>query len=114
MAAAKTRPAKVRAAKKKPAKLVNKSQAIREALTQFPDVSRKRIIEILKKRGIDVTPQRISTVKYKMKTEGPKNGAVTNGRRPHSVSLAERVSKGRRLVRETRVVRSGWRPGTFS
>jgi hypothetical protein len=51
---------------------VNKSQAIRDAITQNPDKSPAGVAQLLTEKGIDVTPQYVSTIKSKMGAGGKK------------------------------------------
>jgi hypothetical protein len=46
---------------------VNKSEAIREHLTQNPDASPTEILQVLALRGIETTPGFVSTIKSEFK-----------------------------------------------
>lgn len=48
-------------------KQVNKSQMIRDALAAYPEKSPTEIAAVLKKQGLDLTPQYVSTIKSNAK-----------------------------------------------
>ncbi len=72
------------AKKKTKKRKVNKSQEARDFMTDNPDVKPKGVSEALAKRGIKMSPQAVSTIKYTMrKTGGPKRrvGKATGSRK---------------------------------
>ena len=72
------------AKKKSKKRRVNKSQEARDYMTDHPDVKPKGVSEALAKRGIKMSPQAVSTIKYTMrKTGGPKRrvGKATGSRK---------------------------------
>jgi hypothetical protein len=70
---------------------VNKSQAIRDYLKTNRKAMPKDVVEALKAKGIKVSPQMVSTVKFNMqKKKGKRRAAgrrASNGR-PETVSLS--------------------------
>ncbi len=83
---------------------VNKTQAIRDALAADPHASPKALAESLTKRGIKVSPQYVSTVKFSMKNKQP--GRKKKGRAAKelhaSVAALVQAKKARRAT--------WWRP----
>ena len=64
------------ATKRRPKKrTVNKSEAVRDFMNSNPDAKPKEIAEALSKKGIKVTPQAVSTIKFNAaKKSAPKAG----------------------------------------
>ncbi|HVJ85582.1 MAG TPA: hypothetical protein VM452_08040 [Caulifigura sp.] len=59
---------------------VNKSQAIRDALTANPDKTPSEIAELLKGDGINITAQYVSTIKSNAKIKTTRKVMVRRGR----------------------------------
>jgi hypothetical protein len=54
----------------------NKSQAVREYLSQHPDAMPKSVSSVLKtQKGLIVSPRVVSTIKFKMRREGVLSGS---------------------------------------
>ncbi len=77
---------KKKATRKKKAR-VNKSQVVRDYMAANPEVGPKGVSAALKKKGIKVSPQMVSTIKTKAKkkSSGKKRG------RPAKKKLARRA-----------------------
>jgi hypothetical protein len=72
------------------AKTVNKSAAIREYYTAHPRAKPKQVVAGLKEKGIEVSAQTVSTVRYGMRHK--------KGRGKTRRAAGERVGAGRRAA----------------
>ena len=82
-------------AKKAEEKEINRSEAVREAISEFPKASVKEIVEKLGKRGIKVTTGLVYIVKGKMKKQKRKEvrEKVEKMGTPNPVELIVKVKK---------------------
>ncbi len=93
---------------KKKAQGVNRSQAVRDYLADYPDAKPSVIIPDLAARGIDVTANLIHQVKRRMNESGGQPAASApvkkrRGRKPAAKASAPRSSTSNRLTAENLV-----------
>jgi len=94
---------------RKKSKDVNKSQAVRDYLSENPDATASKIIPELAKRGINVSPALVSQIKQRLKKSGnptaPEKRAgakktMRNESRSGSDLTADKLVEAKKLVEE--------------